>query len=595
MTSRQPQQRPAHHSPPLNPREAALVGALTAFAKRPAQSRSPNRAAGQHGSKQPPAPPPRSQSTRTSVGREASTSPPKRVQNGPAQVEVRGRASNEDQSQGIRGIRPPEKQEDTHQDVKPGGSGLVISNPATGPYGDASGGTARPETGTDSKTDTDTIPSTSSLVKLYESKGTATAIVRPGTPLKSPKPIRRSLVLDQDDRTVSAHLDKATAPQSQIPVSTLPRRHISVKSEVSSIDSFKSAQDSLPPATLPKTIVESARPSLPPRRQTAEKSAMGRSLPHEAQTSASQAHSLPTQSSPPYLTSAGAASTASIQATYNALYPRKMSALRTGDSLANAIVASSLASSRAPSPNKASPQPQYLRSKHSHHSLFARTPSPNKLKPSSTGGFSKHTLRKDKSSSSGDDGVQDDDPYFKHKRKRHLHKHANKYAEGDRKRWRNAVTETERDRYEGVWAANRGLLADLTSQPGRQARSADKKGSWRDDERALLYGQSLDQLDGARDSDPGPDHGEDVHGFVVRDIWGRSRLPSHILEEIWSLVDLGGAAEGGWLSKEEFVVGMWLVDQRLKGHKLPVRVSDSIWDSVRFIKGLKIRSAKKGR
>ena len=33
----------------------------------------------------------------------------------------------------------------------------------------------------------------------------------------------------------------------------------------------------------------------------------------------------------------------------------------------------------------------------------------------------------------------------------------------------------------------------------------------------------------------------------------------------------------GRLTKEEFVVGLWLIDGRLKGKKLPVKVSDSVW------------------
>ena len=44
----------------------------------------------------------------------------------------------------------------------------------------------------------------------------------------------------------------------------------------------------------------------------------------------------------------------------------------------------------------------------------------------------------------------------------------------------------------------------------------------------------------------------------------------------------------GLLVREEFVVGMWLIDQQLKGHKLPVKVPDSVWDSVRHVAGIKI-------
>jgi len=77
-----------------------------------------------------------------------------------------------------------------------------------------------------------------------------------------------------------------------------------------------------------------------------------------------------------------------------------------------------------------------------------------------------------------------------------------------------------------------------------------------------------------------------VSGLVVRDIWSRSRLPMDILESIWNLVDGQGI---GQLTRQEFVVGLWLIDQRLKGRKLPVKVGDSVWDSVRLIQGIKIR------
>ncbi|KAK2060108.1 hypothetical protein LY76DRAFT_569424 [Colletotrichum caudatum] len=35
----------------------------------------------------------------------------------------------------------------------------------------------------------------------------------------------------------------------------------------------------------------------------------------------------------------------------------------------------------------------------------------------------------------------------------------------------------------------------------------------------------------------------------------------------------------GMLGKAEFVVGMWLIDQRLRGRKIPAKVSASVWDS----------------
>jgi Cytoskeletal-regulatory complex EF hand len=152
-------------------------------------------------------------------------------------------------------------------------------------------------------------------------------------------------------------------------------------------------------------------------------------------------------------------------------------------------------------------------------------------------------------------GADDDDP--KRGRKHILRKHPNMHHEGDRKRWRDKISERERKRYEGVWAANRGLLhqhetADLTHQRSKGAASEEL-----------------------------------VLNVVVRDIWERSRLPRDVLEEIWDLVT---EEESRSLNREEFVVGMWLIDQRLKGRKLPVKVSPSVWSSVRHTKGVKISS-----
>lgn len=83
-----------------------------------------------------------------------------------------------------------------------------------------------------------------------------------------------------------------------------------------------------------------------------------------------------------------------------------------------------------------------------------------------------------------------------------------------------------------------------------------------------------------------------VVNVVVRDIWTRSRLPRDELSEVWDLV--AGRGGGGpnaasarmderrtALAKDEFVVGMWLIDQRLRGRKIPARVSESVWESAR--------------
>jgi hypothetical protein len=121
---------------------------------------------------------------------------------------------------------------------------------------------------------------------------------------------------------------------------------------------------------------------------------------------------------------------------------------------------------------------------------------------------------------------------------------------GDRKRWRDAVTERERKRYEGLFASNRGLLLPPTMS-------------------------------------------NNISNVVVRDLWHRSRLPQSELETIWNLVIAGEQDQPALpktsLSKEEFVVGLWLIDQRLKGRKLPVRVSETVWASVKGLQGIKIK------
>jgi hypothetical protein len=133
----------------------------------------------------------------------------------------------------------------------------------------------------------------------------------------------------------------------------------------------------------------------------------------------------------------------------------------------------------------------------------------------------------------------DDEDDIRKYRNHRVRKHPNKHHEGDRKRYRNEVTERERKRYEGVWAANKGLLC------------ADSPNA--------------------------------VINIVVRDIWKRSHLSDDVLEEVWDLVD---TQRLGKLEREEFVVGLFLIDQRLKGNKLPFKISGSIWSSVRRLSGI---------
>jgi hypothetical protein len=137
---------------------------------------------------------------------------------------------------------------------------------------------------------------------------------------------------------------------------------------------------------------------------------------------------------------------------------------------------------------------------------------------------------------------EDDEGEVRRKKKAHLmKKHPNKHHEGDRKRWRDEITERERKRYEAVWASNKGLHT----------------------------AQGLES---------------NVCNLVVRDIFSRSRLHPDVLEEVYSLID---RKQNGGLERDEFVVGLWLIDQRLKGRKLPIRVSDSVWKSVGVLGGIK--------
>lgn len=82
-------------------------------------------------------------------------------------------------------------------------------------------------------------------------------------------------------------------------------------------------------------------------------------------------------------------------------------------------------------------------------------------------------------------------------------------------------------------------------------------------------------------STPRAEPTEFVVNIAVREIWKRSRLPVDELAEVWDLVDRLGR---GMLGRQEFVVGMWLIDQRLRGRKIPAKVSDSVWGSANGMK-----------
>ncbi|KAJ5817707.1 EPS15 homology (EH) [Penicillium robsamsonii] len=220
------------------------------------------------------------------------------------------------------------------------------------------------------------------------------------------------------------------------------------------------------------------------------------------------------------------------------------------EALSNAIIASSVASARASPAIRGIPPPvpQRRRARSILHLPHVHQPKPDMSRSPSPPKSIPMTLR----------GLPKDTEADRRKHRNPLHKHPHKHREGDRKRWQREVNERERKRYEGVWASNKGLLIN-TEGPG-----PNKNGSWP------------------------PDASDMVLNLVVREIWSRSRLPEPILEQVWDLVDHQNI---GLLVREEFVVGMWLIDQNLKGHKNPVRVRDSVWDSVRYV-GIKLPLGK---
>ncbi|CCG25597.1 Irs4 protein [Candida orthopsilosis Co 90-125] len=175
----------------------------------------------------------------------------------------------------------------------------------------------------------------------------------------------------------------------------------------------------------------------------------------------------------------------------------------------------------------------------------------------------------------------------------------------------NFPTEHERKRYEGVWVSNKGLYMNLVVtrltgvdydrvdgekptaehddsmkaalistnviQPDAKDDGSDKndskKGSLEDEAPLSKAEEAANKLHSLENADPN----QLILSAVVKRIWNRSRLPSDILEQIWNLVDF---RRDGSLNKNEFLVGMWLVDQCLYGRKLPKKVESIVWDSL---------------
>lgn len=449
-----------------------------------------------------------------------------------------------------------------------------------------------------------TLPNTRALVKLYEAKKdkpTRTQSVRyvsrPETPLRSPVPIRPPTAFDMppdlaSQKTPTAKIE-AKAPSGARPGAAAAAANLAVEQTTRSNILKRQAPEPPPPRGL-VAIRQKDRPletQIPLEETDSAINGAGDQMARvqtsdgaqaaSATSTASALHpsiSLPSVSSLSHQPTNRSSKASSLRPTMHVSRSvdkferpsmpsrpsresqQSLSQQMSVDSLANAIVASSLASSRAPSPSK--PPPPTTIAPHNHrfqlfhrnhsHEQISRTPSPAKAM--------RQTMR-DPTALEETENRHKNKSHHLHHHHHHPHhlvrKHPNKHHEGDRKRYRTQLTERERRRYEGVWAANRGLLI-----PANEANA---------------------------DASAGAGASTMVVNIVVRDIWRRSRLPEDVLEEVWDLVSV---RELDRLNREEFVVGLWLIDQRLKGNKLPVKVSESVWGSVRRLEGIKIPKQK---
>lgn len=178
-----------------------------------------------------------------------------------------------------------------------------------------------------------------------------------------------------------------------------------------------------------------------------------------------------------------------------------------------------------------------------------------------------------------------------------------KTAFNEIKPWKNHsdllyVTEQERKRYEGLWVSNKGnymalvvtRLVGVDYDSQSPSEISEIKASTQAAQLSSKSTQNASDIDRLHELSSADVHNL-AHGVVVKRIWGRSRLPNETLQAIWELVDF---RKDGSLSKAEFIVGMWLIDQTLYGRKLPKKVEDSVWESLGSI-GVNVVIKKKRR
>ncbi|EAA33644.1 increased rDNA silencing protein 4 [Neurospora crassa] len=392
----------------------------------------------------------------------------------------------------------------------------------------------------------------------------------------NPRPDNKPTIR-KSSRVVSPSVDQSQTIR-QSAETGLGDRHTS-RNSTSSDETFVSASSSPSPRPqTPTKELERVRPRLDRANTSTSSRASRVSTPASVRSPASQTRPSPVlrPGTGLYSYSTGASPTPEMSL----------------DSLTNAMIASNLASSRLTALTQTSlespglpPVPPPRRGHRHHHlphpHLRHRTQSPPHARPlipqrtadslpvrTGPSRQTEHTqpasllktLRAPRSLSDDEDlRLQT----HRH-RKKHLGGKKHAHNEGARRRWRDEMTIRQRRRYEAVWASNRGLFL----RPGFAFEHPE---NWQplpppDD--------SLGQVDLSRAwESPEADL---VVNVVVRDIWSRSRLPVDELAEVWELVD---RRKCGALDKQEFVVGMWLIDQRLRGRKIPTVVGEGVWES----------------
>ncbi|OBA25970.1 hypothetical protein HANVADRAFT_12539, partial [Hanseniaspora valbyensis NRRL Y-1626] len=110
------------------------------------------------------------------------------------------------------------------------------------------------------------------------------------------------------------------------------------------------------------------------------------------------------------------------------------------------------------------------------------------------------------------------------------------------------ITSEEKKRYEGIWVSNKNRFLEMLPQQNHHLKKI-----YKEEEEDFMV------------------------NFVVYEIYNRSNLPPRILCQIYYMIDL---KHDGTITKNSFIVGMWLIDQCLYGKKLPAVIPDLVWDSV---------------